>query len=204
MVPYRTLHRFATERRGFGRRDTTVRIVDGQRMPDRLRLPRLSDRSGDRSEPQGARADPHRRVLAAHVRVADVLADPGGGGHRGGRGQSAAVAGLVGLRPAHRIRHRPGPDPVPNRSAPDRKGSSILHGNYWTGTDFANLGESKQRAEARCRDIAREADPRPRPQSPPRRSDMRCPTGTGSPAPVPGMSAPSGSTYRNATAAPGG
>ncbi|RKM76631.1 hypothetical protein COO55_34710 [Rhodococcus opacus] len=29
MVPYRTLHRFATERCGFGRRDTPVRIVDG-------------------------------------------------------------------------------------------------------------------------------------------------------------------------------
>ncbi|MGW5153561.1 hypothetical protein [Rhodococcus koreensis] len=29
VVPYRTLHRFATERCGFGRRDTTVRVVDG-------------------------------------------------------------------------------------------------------------------------------------------------------------------------------
>ena len=29
VVPYRTLHRFATERCGFGRKDTTVRIVDG-------------------------------------------------------------------------------------------------------------------------------------------------------------------------------
>ncbi len=29
VVPYRTLHRFAGERCGFGRRDTTVRVVDG-------------------------------------------------------------------------------------------------------------------------------------------------------------------------------
>lgn len=29
VVPYRTLHRFATERCGFGRRDLTVRVVDG-------------------------------------------------------------------------------------------------------------------------------------------------------------------------------
>lgn len=29
VVPYRTLHRFATERCGFGRKDTTVRVVDG-------------------------------------------------------------------------------------------------------------------------------------------------------------------------------
>jgi len=29
VVPHRALHRFATERCGFGRRDTTVRIVDG-------------------------------------------------------------------------------------------------------------------------------------------------------------------------------
>lgn len=29
MVPYRTLHRFATERCGFGRKDLTVRVVDG-------------------------------------------------------------------------------------------------------------------------------------------------------------------------------
>lgn len=30
VVPYRTLHRFATERCGFGRRDLTVRVVDGE------------------------------------------------------------------------------------------------------------------------------------------------------------------------------
>jgi transposase len=29
VVPYRTLHRFASERCGFGREDTTVRVVDG-------------------------------------------------------------------------------------------------------------------------------------------------------------------------------
>ena len=29
VVPYRTLHRFATERCGFGSRETTVRVVDG-------------------------------------------------------------------------------------------------------------------------------------------------------------------------------
>jgi hypothetical protein len=30
-VPYRTLHRFATERCGFGRRQATVRVADGAR-----------------------------------------------------------------------------------------------------------------------------------------------------------------------------
>ena len=30
MVPYRTLHRFASERCGFGRKETTVRVADGQ------------------------------------------------------------------------------------------------------------------------------------------------------------------------------
>lgn len=30
MVPYRTLHRFAVERCGFGRRDVTVRVADGE------------------------------------------------------------------------------------------------------------------------------------------------------------------------------
>jgi hypothetical protein len=29
VVPYRTLHRFAGERCGFGRKDTTVRVADG-------------------------------------------------------------------------------------------------------------------------------------------------------------------------------
>ena len=29
VVPYRTLHRFATQRCGFGRKDTTVRVADG-------------------------------------------------------------------------------------------------------------------------------------------------------------------------------
>ena len=46
-------------------------------VPDRLRLPGHAGRPGDRAAAEGARADLHRVLLAAHVRVADLLPDPG-------------------------------------------------------------------------------------------------------------------------------
>ena len=153
-VPYRTLHRFAVERCGFRVGSTTVRVVDGEPgvecQIDFAQMGLLR-RPGDRATAQGARADLHRRGVAAHVRVVDLLPDPGrgdrrlrggvgvlrrgvqgagpgqpeAGGHRRRRGQPAAVGGLVGLRPARRVRHRPGAGPLASGQAAGRAGGAV-------------------------------------------------------------------------------
>ncbi|WP_220454421.1 hypothetical protein [Nocardioides immobilis] len=66
-VPYRTLHRFATERCGFRTKSTTVR--GGRRragggVPGRLRPARAADRPRVGKAQAGAWADLHRRGVA--------------------------------------------------------------------------------------------------------------------------------------------
>ena len=123
----------------------------GGGVPDRLRPARCAPRPRDRSGSAGARVDLHRRGVSAHVCVVDVLPDPDRGdrrlrggvgvlrrrvqgvdprqpqgrGHRGRCGQPAAVAGLVGLRPACRVRHRPGPGPLPAGQAAGGTGGAV-------------------------------------------------------------------------------
>ena len=83
-VPYRTLHRFATERCGYGRGRTTVPVADGEPgaecQLDFGRMGLVYDPSKGGS-PRRAGAGVHRGVFATHVRVAVVRADP----HRGDR-----------------------------------------------------------------------------------------------------------------------
>ena len=144
-------------------------------MPDRLRLPGPAGRPGDRAAAEGARADLHRVLLAAHVRVADVLPDAGradrrvrggvgvlrrrvqgpdprqrlGDRRRRGRGEPAVHRGLAGLRPALRVRHRRGPGPVPERQASGRAGRAV---------------RARQLLRRRgLRQPGRRAGPRPRP-----------------------------------------
>ncbi len=80
-VPYRTLHRFCAERCGYGRTAaTTVRVADGEPgggVPARFRVSGHAVRPGGRAAAQGARADLHRLLFAAHVRVAVVHPDAG-------------------------------------------------------------------------------------------------------------------------------
>ena len=85
VVPYRTVHRFASERCGFGRKDTTVLFGHGDpgvAMPDRFRLSGDAHRRRRWPAPQGVCVDLYRRIQPAHVRVADLLADLGGGDRR--------------------------------------------------------------------------------------------------------------------------
>ncbi len=88
VVPYRTLHRFATERCGFraeGHHGAGRRRGAGGGVADRLRPPGLPHRPDGRAAAEGPCADLHRGVLAAPVRVVDVLPDPGGGASPGAR-----------------------------------------------------------------------------------------------------------------------
>ena len=84
-VPYRTLHRFATERCGYRPKETTVPLVDGEPwggVPGRLRPSGVAGRSRYRAAAQGARVDLHRGGVTAHVRLVDLRADVGGGDRR--------------------------------------------------------------------------------------------------------------------------
>ncbi len=100
VVPYRTLNRFAGERCGFGRKDTTVpggRWGSRGGMPDRFRLSRNAHRRRRWAAPQGARVDLHHRLQSAHVRVAVLFADPGGGDRRMPGGVGVLRRSLQGL-----------------------------------------------------------------------------------------------------------
>ena len=107
-------------------------------------------RPRDRTAAAGARADLHRGAQPAHVRVVDLLPDPGrgdrrlrggvgllrrrvqgadpgqpeaGGHRRPTRSTRGSSHGLVGLRPARRVRHRPGPGPLTRRTSRGSSGS---------------------------------------------------------------------------------
>lgn len=84
VVPYRTVHRFAAERCGYRAKGTTVRVADGEPGAElaRFRVPGVLDGPGVGTASQGSRADPDGGVLASHVRVVDVLPDPGRGHRR--------------------------------------------------------------------------------------------------------------------------
>ena len=125
------------------------RARDG--VPDRLRLPGPARGPGERAAAEGARADLHRVLFAAHVRVAELHPDPrrvrrrvrGGVGvlrrgvqgpgprqrlrdRRGRRrGEPAVHRGLAGLRPALRVRHRRGPGPLAEGQAAGGAGRAV-------------------------------------------------------------------------------
>jgi hypothetical protein len=81
VVPYRTLHRFAVEQCGFGRRRSRVRVADGE--PGWSASWILAGwgwcRIRGRASAGGACVDFHGGVFAAHVRVVVVHPDPGRG-----------------------------------------------------------------------------------------------------------------------------
>ena len=139
----------------------------GGRVPARLRQRGPAARPGDRPATSGARVDFHRRVLAAHVRVAELLADARGGDRRlrGGMGRSSAACSrslsrttcravvadadpvnprlhqrLAGLRPALRVRHRRRAGPHARRTSPGWNGRSSTFGrNFLAGETFVDL-----------------------------------------------------------------
>ena len=86
LVPQRTLHRYCAQRTEYrGRRGATVPIVDGEPgvecQIDFARMGMLTDaETGRRRVVHGV--DLHRGVFEAHVRVVDVLPNPGGADRR--------------------------------------------------------------------------------------------------------------------------
>ena len=78
VAPYRTLHRFAVEVCGFRVKSNTVRVADGEPgvecQIDFAQMGFIVDPDTGKRRP-GARPDLHRRRVAAHVRVVDLLPD---------------------------------------------------------------------------------------------------------------------------------
>lgn len=93
VVPQRTLHRYCAERTEYRGRGGTVPVADGEPGVE-CQIDFAPDghgvRFGDGTPQGGARVDLHRGVLAAYVRVVDVLPDVGGG-HRRLRGGVAVL-----------------------------------------------------------------------------------------------------------------
>ena len=128
VVPYRTLHRFAAERCGFGRRRPTVRVADGEPgvecQIDFARMGLIADPG--RAASGGARVDLHRGLLPAHVRVADLPPDPGCG-DRWLRGCMGLLRRFMWVSEYHDRRPGEGHDGgVPRRGAPMRQTSAYL------------------------------------------------------------------------------
>ena len=143
VVPYRTLHRFCVECCGFGRTAATVRVADGEPgvecQIDFARMGLVHD-SASRAAAGHPRADLHRGVLAAHVRVADVLADAGGGDRR--------VRGGVGV--LRRLLQGPGPGQhVSDRGRRRRGQPAASRPAGWTTPSTAGSPPTRRGCEAR-------------------------------------------------------
>src|ERR1022692_845969 len=143
-------------------------------VPGRLRVPGDAGRPGDRAAPEGARADLHRGVLAAHVRVAVVLPDPGHAHRRVRRGVGRVLipdnaSPIVADADAVNPRFTAGwldyaqhcgfaTDAARVRSPKDKprveRAVQYVRGNFFAGEDFAGLSDAQARAEAWCRDVA--------------------------------------------------
>ena len=106
VVPYRTLHRFCVERCGFGKTAATVRVADGEPgmecQIDFGYLGLLAD-PVTRAAAEGARADLHRVLFAAHVRVAELHPDPGRVHRRVRGGVGVLRRGVQGPGPRQRL-----------------------------------------------------------------------------------------------------
>ena len=177
-VPYRTLHRFAAERCGFGRRQRTVRVADGDPGVGVSSTSPGWGWSGprDRATPSGARVDLHRGLLAAHVRVADIPAESGCGDRRmrggvgvlrrdlqgaGARqpisgdrrrrpGESALHRGLAGLCAGARVSTDPARVRSPKDKARVERVVQYVRGNFFAGEAFTDLADAQHRAEHWC------------------------------------------------------
>jgi hypothetical protein len=154
VVPYRTLHRFATERCGYRPKRSTVRVNDGEPgvelQVDFGHLGWLVDpETGRRRKVHAliftAVYSRHMFVWLTHAQtLAVVIAgceaawrffggvftvlirrQPDPGRHRRGGGEPAAVAGMVGLCPARGVRHRPREGPLAAGQAAGRADGAV-------------------------------------------------------------------------------
>jgi transposase len=179
VVPYRTLHRFASERCGFGRKDTTVRVADGdpgvECQIDFGYLGMLTDACG------GRRRKVHALIFTAvysrHMFVwlsySQTLAAVIAGCQAAWEFFGGVFAVLIpdNLKPVIAAADAVNPqftqgwldyaghagfltDPARVRSPKDKprveRVVQYVRGNFWDGETFTNLEEAQQAAAAWC------------------------------------------------------
>jgi transposase len=182
-VPYRTLHRFAVERCGFGVRSTTVRVVDGEPgvecQVDFAQLGLLHDPQTGRM--RRVHALIFTAVLSRHMFVwltysqtltAVIAGCEAAWGFFGGAfkvlvpdNMKAVVTNADAVNPqlskgwldyAQHVGF--GTDPARVRSPQDKprveRAVQYVRGNFWAGEAFTDLADAQSRVEAWCRERA--------------------------------------------------
>jgi len=182
-VPYRTLHRFAVERCGFGVKATTVRVVDGEPgvecQIDFAQLGLLLDPETGRM--RRVHALIFTAVFSRHMFVwltysqtltALIAGCEAAWGFFGGAfkvlvpdNMKAVVTNPDAVNPQLSVgwldyaQHVGfGTDPARVRSPQDKprveRAVQYVRGNFWAGEAFTDLAEAQTRAEAWCRERA--------------------------------------------------
>ena len=182
-VPYRTLHRFAAEHCGFGRRQPTLRVADGEPGVEcQLDFGRL----GLLEDPQsGRRRTLHALIFTAvfsrhmfvHLSFGQTLADVIAGCERawaffGGTfkvlvpdNMSPVVADADPVNPTFTVgwldyaqARAFGTDPARVRSPKDKprveRSVQFVRENFFRGEDFTDLADAQRRVEQWCRTVA--------------------------------------------------
>jgi len=183
VVPYRTLHRFAVERCGFGRRQPTVRVADGEPgvecQLDFARMGLIPDPAAGRR--RVAHALIFTAVYSRHVFVwlsfrqtldAVIAGCEAAWDYFGGIFQvlvpdnlSPVVADADPVNPRFTVGWLDyaqargfGTDPARVRSPKDKprveRVVQYVRGNFFAGEDFIDLADAQRRAEAWCRTTA--------------------------------------------------
>jgi transposase len=183
MVPYRTLHRFAVERCGFGRRKATVRVADGdpgrECQLDFGRLGMMFD--PDTGRRRALHALIFTAVFSRHIFVwlsfTQTLADVIAGCEAAWRFYGGVFRVLIpdNLKPvvANADPINPtftvgwldyaqargfGTDPARVRSPKDKprveRVVQYVRGNFFAGEQFTGLADAQRRVEAWCRGTA--------------------------------------------------
>lgn len=182
-VPYRTLHRFAVERCGFGAKKTTVRVVDGEPgvecQVDFAQLGYLLDaETGRRRKVHAliftAVVSRHMFVWLTHSQtlVAVIAGCEAAWSFFGGAfkvlipdnltpvvSEADAVNPRLNVGWLDYAQHVGfGTDPARIRSPQDKprveRAVQYVRGNFWAGETFVDLADAQARAEAWCRERA--------------------------------------------------
>jgi len=183
VVPYRTLHRFASQRCGFGRKDTTVRVADGdpgiECQIDFGYLGMLTDTADGRRRKVYALI--FTAVYSRHVFVwlsySQTLATVIAGCQAAWEFFGGVFAVLIpdNMKPIVAQADAANPrftqgwldyashagfvtDPARVRSPKDKprveRAVQYVRGNYWAGETFTNLDDAQHAAERWCRQTA--------------------------------------------------
>lgn len=182
VVPYRTLHRFATERCGYRAKDTTVRVADGEPGAE---LQVDFGQMGYLLDADGRRRKVHALILTAvysrHMFVWLTYSQTLAAVIAGCEAAWAFFGGVFkvlipdNLKPVVTDADAVNPrlstgwldyaqhagfvtDPARVRSPKDKprveRTVQYVRGNFWAGETFTDLADAQRRAEAWCRDKA--------------------------------------------------